>query len=42
MGASEQRQGGVRILCIICMKKLKENLKFDATARFEKLIDACD
>lgn len=40
--AEEQRQGGIRILCPVCHKKLKQNLKFDSKARFEKLAEACD
>ena len=42
MSAEEQRQGGIRILCPVCQKKLKQNLKFDSGARFERLAEACD
>ena len=42
MSAEEQRQGGIRILCPVCTKKLKENLKFDTGARFERLAEVCD
>lgn len=40
--AEEQRNGGIRILCSVCNKKLKQNLKFDTAGRYKKLIDACD
>ena len=42
MCAQEQRDGGIRILCPVCMKKLKQNLKFDSGARFERLAEVCD
>ena len=42
MSAEEQRQGGIRILCPVCQKKLKQNLKFDSGARFERLAEVCD
>ena len=38
MSASEARQGGTRIFCPICVKKLKANLKFDTAERYKKLI----
>ena len=40
--ADEQRQGGIRILCPVCLKKLKSNLKFDTEARFTKLAETCE
>lgn len=40
--AEEQRNGGIRILCPVCQKKLKQNLKFDSNARFQKLAEACE
>ena len=40
--AEEQRNGGIRILCPVCQKKLKQNLKFDSTERFERLLAVCD
>ena len=42
MSAEEQRQGGIRILCPVCQKKLKQNLKFDSAERFERLADVCE
>ena len=42
MSAEEQRQGGQRILCPVCSKKLKQNLKFDCTARYTALAKVCD
>ena len=39
--AEEQRAGGIRMFCPCCLKKLKQNLKFDAKSRFEKLINVC-
>ena len=38
----EQRDGGIKILCPVCQRKLQQNLKFDATERFTRLADACD
>jgi len=40
--ADEQRRGGVRILCPVCHKKLKQNLKYDSMTRFESLAEACE
>ena len=40
--AEEQRQGGIRVLCPVCLKKLKSNLKFDAGERFTNLAKACE
>lgn len=40
--AEEQRNGGIRILCSVCHKKLKQNLKFDSSERFRRLADVCD
>ena len=40
--AAEQRSGGIRILCPVCIKKLKQNLKFDTKSRFEELAQVCD
>ena len=40
--AEEQRNGGIRILCTVCHKKLKQNLKFDSIARFTKLAETCE
>lgn len=42
MSAREQRAGGIRILCPCCTKKLKQNLKFDSTIRFQRLAAVCD
>ena len=42
MSAEEQRDGGIRILCPVCQKKLKQNLNFDSGARFERLAEVCD
>ena len=42
MSAEEQRNGGIRILCPVCLKKLKQNLKFDTSERFKKLAAVCD
>ena len=42
MSAEEQRQGGIRLLCPVCQRKLKQNLKFDSATRFEKLAEVCD
>ena len=42
MSAEEQRNGGVRILCPVCQKKLKQNLKFDSKERFERLAEVCE
>lgn len=38
----EQRDGGLRILCTVCHKKLKLNCKFDSKQRFLSLAAACD
>ena len=40
--AEEQRNGGIRILCSVCTKKLKQNLGFDSSERFRRLAVACD
>ena len=40
--AKEQRQGGVRVLCPVCLKKLKQNLKFDTESRFIALAEVCE
>ena len=40
--AIERRAGGVRVLCPVCLKKLKYNIKFDTEARFTKLAEVCD
>ena len=40
--AEEQRQGGIRILCPVCHRKLMQNLKFDSATRFTKLAEVCD
>ena len=40
-GAREQREGGIRLLCPVCHKKLKQNINFDSIERFEKLTEAC-
>ena len=40
--AEEQRNGGIRILCTVCHKKLKQNLGFDSSKRLKSLADACD
>ena len=40
--AEEQRQGGIRTLCPVCLKKLKSNLKFDVKERYEKLLAVCN
>ena len=29
-------------MCPVCTKKLKQNLKFDTGARFERLAEVCD
>lgn len=29
--ADEQRRGGIKLLCTVCQKKLKQNIKFDST-----------
>ena len=42
MSAQEQRDGGIRILCPCCQKKLKQNLKFDSGERFRRLAEVCD
>ena len=42
MSAEEQRAGGIRILCPVCTKKLKQNLKFDSAVRFQRLAAVCD
>ena len=42
MSAEEQRAGGIRILCPVCQRKLKQNLKFDSTERFTKLMKVCE
>ena len=42
MSADEQRNGGIRLLCPVCHKKLKQNLKFDSGLRFERLAEVCD
>ena len=42
MSAEEQRDGGIRILCPVCQKKLKQNLRFDSQVRFEGLLDVCE
>ena len=42
MSATEQQQCGIRILCPICLKKLKQNLKFNTTERFNELIYVCN
>ena len=42
MSAEEQRAGGIRVLCPVCLKKLKQNLKFDTAARFTGLAKVCD
>ena len=39
--ATEQRDGGIKLLCPVCHKKLKQNINFDSTERFEKLAVAC-
>ena len=38
----EQRDGGIKLLCPVCQRKLQQNLKFDAKERFLRLADACD
>ena len=38
----EMKFGGIRILCPVCHKKLKCNLKFDSGERFERLAKACN
>ena len=40
--ASEQRDGGIRLLCPVCQRKLQQNLKFDATERFVRLAEVCE
>lgn len=40
--AREQRQGGIRVLCPVCLKKLKHNIKFETEARFTELARVCD
>ena len=42
MSAEEQRASGIRILCTVCQRKLKQNLKFDSTERFTKLMKVCE
>ena len=42
MSADEQRRGGIKLLCSVCHKKLKQNIKFDSKERFEHLIQVCD
>ena len=42
LSAEEQRNGGIRILCPVCQKKLKQNLKFDSTERFLRLAQVCE
>lgn len=42
MSAEEQRAGGIRILCPVCQRKLKQNLKFDSSERFTKLMEVCE
>ena len=42
MSAEEQRNGGIRVLCPVCLKKLKQNLKFDTAERFKNLAEVCD
>ena len=42
MSADEQRRGGIKLLCPVCTKKLKQNIKFDTKERFQKLAAACD
>jgi len=39
--AKEQRDGGIKLLCPICQRKLQYNIEFDATERFDKLLEAC-
>ena len=40
--AKERRQGGIKVLCPVCLKKLKYNIKFDTEARFNQLANVCD
>ena len=42
MSAEEHRAGDNRLLCTVCLKKLKFNLKFDVSARFKGLIKVCN
>ena len=40
--ADEQRSGGIRTLCPVCLKKLKYHLKFDTRTRLNDLAKVCD
>mmetsp|Transcript_22039 Transcript_22039/g.27076 ORF Transcript_22039/g.27076 Transcript_22039/m.27076 type:complete len:211 (-) Transcript_22039:169-801(-) len=40
--SEELTRGGSRILCAVCHKKLKCNLRFDSIERFERLAEACE
>ena len=38
INSAEEQSRDLRILCSVCNKKLKQNLKFDTKTRYEKLI----
>ena len=38
----ELKSGGIRILCPVCQKKLKQNLKFDSKERIELMSEVTE